>query len=163
MKQETTEIIKPGKTPQPQPEATPEAAAAAPDLSALENLDLDHADSIPGQTPAPEAAPQIPTKDFLQPAFYGMFSALAPNWEIEKSECAMLAEVWAPVLDKYFPNLPESPLVVAVGATAVVFMPRIGKPRRKRIAPPGQQGDTSRPAEKQPVKPEQAPESSRNE
>ena len=161
MKQAETETIRPAPETQPQPEAAP--GAVAPDMSALENIDLDHAGSIPGQETAPAASQQIPTKDFLQPAFYGMFSALAPNWQIEKAECEMLAEVWSPVIDRYFPNLPESPLMVAVGATAVVFMPRIGKPRRVRKAPPGQQGDTSRKQEQPPQKPEAAPETSRND
>lgn len=76
-------------------------AAMAAEASAL-----DSAAAPMGSEPAPEAAapPQVSTAEVLRPLMRSAFDILAPKWNVTDEESANLAESYAAVLDKYFPD-----------------------------------------------------------
>lgn len=67
---------------------------------------------------------------------------LAPNWNIQPQEVEALAQAYAPLLQKYFPDGPSQfgPEISAVMVTLAVFGPRYKLPR-KLEAEPGEGGD----------------------
>lgn len=83
-----------------------------------------------------EQVPQIPTSELLYPAISLITAVAAPNWGIAEEENKAIADSYAEVLDKYYPNVGESFSVElnALLITAAIFMPRIGKPRQ--LPPP---------------------------
>lgn len=128
---------------------------AALDLGALDQIEAEAAgDEIPpGETMPEQAGPE--TAELIAPIVQLATSALAPNWHIQKAESDALAEAYADVLDKYFPDV-GSHFGVELNAlliTAAIFTPRIGKPRfveEKKRAANDDQSDSERAEETAP-------------
>lgn len=120
-------------------ETQPEAPGLAPDLNAEFAALEAEAGSVPGGDPAAPAGtgPDLPTKDVVAMALAPMFAILAPGWGVTQEEVGTLAEAYAPVIDKYFPDMAMGPELTAVLATALVLGPRIGRPRK--IEPPAEE------------------------
>jgi len=107
---------------------------------ALEELQRRAADEEPplqGEyIPKAEAAEQQPSKVEILAAMYKLAAdLLAPAWEIQQSECLVLAGAHVPLFDKYFGSFDLGVELTAVMATAMVFGPRIGKPHKPDPAP----------------------------
>ncbi len=94
-----------------------------------------------------EAQTLPPTKDLIMPICDLATKALCPNWDIQPQEVDALAEAYAAVIDKYFPDA-ASHLGVELNAlliTAAIFVPRLAsgepprKPREKQDPQPVQQ------------------------
>lgn len=115
----------------------PEQAA---DLAGLELLADDMGEpGIPGAEPesVPEP-PAIPTKDLVIPLVSLVCGSLAPAWEITEGEQGQLAEAYAAVVDKYFPDgLHMGPEIGALMITAAIVLPRLGKPMQVEPGPEG--------------------------
>jgi hypothetical protein len=85
----------------------------------------------PGDVSAPKSpAPEIPTEQLVLMLVGPLFDILAPAWEVTDGEKQLIAAAYAPVIDKYFPDLDLGPELGAVAVTALVFGPRYSKPRR---------------------------------
>lgn len=106
---------------------------AGPDLQRLETL---AADAPLDETPAASSpSKNAVIEDYSQtirqlagPAF----DVLAPGWKVKESEVGALADAWAGVLYKYYPDgIDDAHWLVAAVTTAAVFAPRIvgGVPR----------------------------------
>lgn len=124
-----------------------------PVLAAAEAIDAEvHAEPLqPGAEPEPAepAAPEIDTAELLANLLQPAFVILAPAWEIKPAESQALAGAWAPVIDKYFPNLSMGVELQAALVTLAIIGPRLGrapKPKPKQAeaqpeqasgAPPG--------------------------
>ena len=46
-------------------------------------------------------------------------------WRLRPDECEALAKTWGAVIDYYFPKIENKVLMVAMGQTAVIFLPRL--------------------------------------
>lgn len=102
------------------------AEAAALDAKALPPP-LD--DSTAGQEQ--EQAAAVSTADMLLPIISVTFDMLCPAWKVTADEKKALAEAYAGVLDKYFPDgLPLGVEINALLISVMVFGPRMGKPPR---------------------------------
>ena len=116
----------------------------------------------------PEPPKPIDTKKELVMLFKPMFDIIAPGWEVTPDEIDMLAESYADVLNKYFPGgISLGVEINALFCTAIIFGPRMGKPRKiKQTAPqqpsaqvqPGQTPSPAAPQSK-PAKSESSRES----
>ncbi|MBL1277456.1 MAG: hypothetical protein COB30_015350 [Ectothiorhodospiraceae bacterium] len=126
-------------TDQPHVEKTPEILPEqAADLAGLELLADDMGEpGIPGSEPEPvPEPPAIPTKDLINPLVSLVCGSLAPAWEITEGEQSQLAEAYAAVVDKYFPDgLPMGPEIGALMITAAIVLPRLGKPMQVEPEP----------------------------
>ena len=75
-------------------------------------------------------------KQALSLVLVGGFSVLAPNWKVSEDECKSLAECYALVLDKYFPDASNAfgCEVSAIMLTAGVVGSRVvaGIPRKEK-------------------------------
>lgn len=84
--------------------------------------------------------PPPDTKKELAVLLGPLFSILAPNWNVTPDEVDIVAEAYADVINKYFPGgLSLGVEVNALMATALIFGPRLGTPRKapaKTSAPP---------------------------
>ena len=59
------------------------------------------------------------------------FGVIAPGWGVTKGEVDSLSEAYAPLMDKYCPDLSQFGLEIgAVLVTAAVFAPRVGMARK---------------------------------
>jgi len=59
------------------------------------------------------------------------FAVLTPNWNVQKAEVEGLADAYAPLLAKYFPDTSNvGPEIGAVIVTAAVIVPRLSIPRK---------------------------------
>lgn len=59
------------------------------------------------------------------------FSVLAPNWNIQTAEIKALADSYAPLLAKYFPDVSDvGPEIGAAFCTIAVIGPRLAIPRK---------------------------------
>ena len=109
-------------------------ASPAPDLSALETeaAALDNAGPPLGGEPAQEAAaPQVSSAEIMRPLLRATFDILAPNWKVDDQESSALAEAYAAVLDKYFPDgFPWGVEVNALLLTVAIIGPRFKIPPR---------------------------------
>lgn len=82
--------------------------------------------------PAAQQVPSIPTAALIAPLVALFCNVVAPAWGINDTEQKTLADAYAAVVDKYFPDgVPMGPEVGALMVTAAVFMPRIGKPMKE--------------------------------
>ena len=110
-------------TPQPSDEQAAELAHLET-LAAAEPLP-------PGQALAPTAAtePKPETVALLRPLIALLCTKLAPAWNITEDEQTMLAGAYALVVDKYFPDMDFGVEVNALLLTAMIWAPRLGKPR----------------------------------
>jgi hypothetical protein len=94
--------------------------------------------------PAPGAGgapPNIPTADLLVPAIAAVCALFCPAWALGPDEHKMLADAWAPVVDKWFPDLALGPEIAAVLVTCTVLGPKIGTPRRGEAGPAKKTGN----------------------
>lgn len=121
-------------------------APAAPEIKARAERELlmleAAARDVQDEGPAPDAGPQAQTEaeaaadamilDLLSTLAHTAFRVLAPAWEVEKVETDLLAQAWGPVLDEYLPGWGDSPIGLALVATAGIIAPRLGKPRHKQ-------------------------------
>ncbi len=104
----------------------------------------------PGVAPEPETA-SVPTEQILLPVISAAFAILAPAWQVSAGECRQLAQAWAVVVDKYFPDLPSGPELQAVIITLAVVGPRLGKPRREPEPEKREEGEGAGGAYAEPV------------
>lgn len=76
--------------------------------------------------------PEVPTAEVLQAVIHPAFVLLAPNWNVQPEESAALAEAYAPVIDKYFPDAGSGmgPELMAVTVSLAVLGPRLAIPRK---------------------------------
>ena len=59
------------------------------------------------------------------------FSVATPNWGIQKAEVEAMSDAYAPLLNKYFPDISAlGPEIAAVLVTAAILGPRIGMDRK---------------------------------
>ena len=59
------------------------------------------------------------------------FGIVAPNWNVQKSEVDALSDAYAPLLDKYFPDISlMGAEIAAVLTTAAIIVPRLGMDRK---------------------------------
>lgn len=102
-------------------------------VAELESLQVSDEDFKPGAEhvaePVPEK-PDIPTDKLLLMAISPVFDIFAPAWEVTKDEKQALAAAYGALLDKYFPDLDLGPEIGAIVITAMIIVPRIGKPRK---------------------------------
>lgn len=86
-------------------------------------------------------ADDLSWQEVIQPLLLGGFSVLAPAWDITGAECQQLADVYAPLCEKYFPEGPGKwgPEIAATFVTVTIITPRLGKPRK--LPKPGENGD----------------------
>lgn len=118
------------------------------DSAALDEIAAEYEEQPEEGTELAEA-PEIPTHEILLPVITLATAMACPNWQITEDENRMLAESYAAILDKYFPNAAGN-FGVEINAlliTGAVFMPRLGKPPK---LPPqdkdyGQKSETGRP------------------
>lgn len=97
-----------------------------------------------------QAEPEIKTAELIFPICQFVTAIFCPNWKISDKENEMLADGYAAVLDKYFPDSGKL-LGVELNAlliTAAIFGPRIaeGKPARvkeKEVNPDKEKGGQS--------------------
>lgn len=92
-----------------------------------------------------EAAPGPSTGQVIAMILRPMFDILAPAWNVTDMECGMLGETYGAVIDKYFPDLDLGPELAAVVTTAIVFGPRMKKPRHNP-PPPAPDAEKKKPA-----------------
>lgn len=77
------------------------------------------------------------------------FAVLAPNWGVQGQEVEALADAYAPLMAKYFPDASQvGPEVGAILVTAAVIAPRLSTPRKVEDKPPVQE----KPAKAKPAK-----------
>ena len=77
-----------------------------------------------------EPDPKI--KEMLHGAIYGGFQVLAPNWEITIEESEGMADLYARLLEKHFPDMKKSFSLeyMALAHTGAILITRLGKPRK---------------------------------
>lgn len=85
------------------------------------------------------------------------FPVFAPAWNVQANEIDLLAGAWAPVIDKYIPDLSRfiGVEVQALVVTFAVLGPRLTRPRTVDPAPDanetaGEPDETAEPAEPAP-------------
>lgn len=104
------------------PEQIPEEAKAL----------LDSVEVGEQAAPPAEQQPRIPTAALIAPLVALFCNVVAPAWAINDAEQKTLADAYAAVVDKYFPDgVPMGPEVGALMVTAAVIMPRIGRPMKE--------------------------------
>lgn len=70
------------------------------------------------------------------------FSVLAPNWQVSKKETSMLGKAYFDAVMHYFPSFEVGPFGAALGATAMIVIPRLGVPRKVEPEPTPEEGET---------------------
>jgi hypothetical protein len=81
----------------------------------------------------PEQQANTPeTQEILQPVLSMGFGILAPNWQVQPEEVEQLSEVYAALLDKYFPDgMGDYGVeITAVMVTGAIVLPRLKTPRK---------------------------------
>lgn len=75
------------------------------------------------------------TKDMLLPAVMMIAHTAAPNWALTEMECDALAESYAAVIIKYFPDGPKSfgPELNALIITGAIVAPRLVAGKSPRL------------------------------
>lgn len=102
-----------------------------PDLSAeFDALEKEAGTPTGDGAPSADAGPDIPTKDALSLFLSPLCEVIFPAWNVQPAEIALLADAYAPVIDKYFPD-GFGIEVQALVATAIVFGPRLRMPRKQ--------------------------------
>lgn len=90
----------------------------------------------------PQEEPSICSADMLKPIMQMLGDTLAPAWQIQQSEYENLAGAYGGILDKYFPDGPNSwfekfgPEITAVTVTATFYMCHKDQDRMGRTQPP---------------------------
>jgi len=77
---------------------------------------------------------QEETKKILMGVIVPAFALLAPGWQVQNAECEMLADAYAQLIDKYFPD-GIGKFGVEINATLVtlaIFAPRLAIPRKQQ-------------------------------
>ena len=100
-----------------------------------EQLENQNTVTPPGADPVVDV-PKVDTAELLLPLFSGLFTVITPAWKVTQPECKVLADVWSPVLDKYFP----AGLGIegtAILATVAILGPRMKLQRKSGAAAPG--------------------------
>lgn len=99
------------------------------DLAALTAMAEE--EQTPGQEPEPQPEqPDIPTDKIVLMIISPLCDIFAPGWKITEKEKGMLAAAYAPVIDKYFPDLDLGPEIGAIAVTAMIFGARKDMPRK---------------------------------
>jgi hypothetical protein len=121
----------------PAPSSGVATGNSAADLTSLESeaaaLDGAGASFAPAESgkDSATAAPQVSSAEIMRPLLRATFDILAPNWKIDDQESAALAEAYAAVLDKYFPDgFPWGVEVNALLLTVAIIGPRFKTPPR---------------------------------
>ena len=83
------------------PPSAPDVSALAAEAAALDTAAAPMGGGSPGDV-AP--APNVYTSELLRPLLRASFDILAPKWAVTDEESVALAEAYAAVLDKYFPD-----------------------------------------------------------
>lgn len=115
---------------------TTETAQAAtmhdPDFDHLEATISDEAYEQVGAQVQQQPDNTPATKDILEPVLAMGFGVLAPNWQVQPQEVEQLADVYAQLLDKYFPDgLGDYGVEIsAVMVTGAIVLPRLKTPRK---------------------------------
>ena len=112
---------------------------------------------VPLSAPPPPPPPASEVyRELLEPLLYMGFQVLAPNWEISKVEAETLADNYAPLLAKYFPETPDKfgPEITAAFCTVAILGPRLRKPRKLNGPEQPEAGEIS---QAPPGAPERAP------
>lgn len=109
-----------------------------PELAEAEALDAEvHNDPPPAdELPEFEQPPQVETAQILGALLQPLFAIAAPGWGMQPNECQALADAWAPVVDKYFPDLQLGVELNAALVTLAVLGPRLRTPARPKPQPP---------------------------
>lgn len=81
--------------------------------------------------PQTDSPTRLTTGQVLTMILIPTFAAVAPAWRVTDGECAVLGEAYGALADKYFPDVDLGVEFAAVVATAIVFGPRLRKPRRE--------------------------------
>jgi hypothetical protein len=106
--------------------------SATPDDLAAKAAALEGEVIREGEAPAAgseEAAPGQSTGQVIAMILRPAFDVIAPAWNVTDAECAMLGDTYGAVVDKYFPDLDLGVELAALFTTALVFGPRMKKPR----------------------------------
>ena len=78
-----------------------------------------------------QIGPQVPTKELVAPLVSLVCMAVVPAWEISQDEQGALADSYAAVIDKYFPEgISMGPELGALLVTAAIIAPRLGRPMK---------------------------------
>lgn len=77
-----------------------------------------------------ESQQTVPTDDLLVPILKSTFSVACPNWKVTDEQFNMLAQAYAPVIDKYDLFKYIGVEVNALIMTVIIFQPFAGTPRR---------------------------------
>jgi hypothetical protein len=132
----------PSVNPSPAPAGglSDEAARLLAQATVLENRQDPAQAQLQQQNDQHAANVYAETKMVINAGLTPVFGIMAPNWNVTKGEVDQLAEAWAAVLLVYYPNgfADMGPWFGATLATAAVFGPRIGQPRK--LPPPKQEG-----------------------
>ena len=105
--------------------------------------------AIREQAPAPDTMDSAQLIAIVLSSANVLLERVGPHWIITPAENAQLADVWAPILDKYFPALQMSKEWGAICATAMIMAPKyIQHEQLKRKS----DGDKSKPQEGEPAR-----------
>ena len=87
-----------------------------------------------GQAQQAPAAPDIPTAEILKPILSVSFGLIFPKRPLSDVHCGLLADAYAPLIDKYFPNISANMGVElnAVLITVAVFGERMAEAASER-------------------------------
>lgn len=77
-----------------------------------------------------ESQQTVPTDTLLTPILKTTFGVACPNWKITDEQFALLAQAYAPVVDKYDLFKYISVEVNALIMTVIIFQPFAGTPKR---------------------------------
>lgn len=111
---------------------TPNDSAAA-DAFERAAVDLLGVGAHDGDDQVRDAPQGPPTRDVLVMVLGPLFNALRPTWGVTDKEVELLADGWAPVIDKYFPEFNLGVELNAALITVMVLGPRLGSRKAERV------------------------------
>ncbi len=82
----------------------------------------------PEQEPEEVSTGLPPTSEILAQLLQPAAMILAPNWNLQAQEIGALADAWAPVIDKYFPDMNLGVEMSAALVTLAIIGPRLSIP-----------------------------------
>lgn len=114
--------------------ADPTAAELSAEFDALgaEAATGAPAGPVPAAPPEPPPPPEDGYRELVQPVIFLGCKVLAPAWNVSAEEAETLADAYAPLLAKYFPEGPDKwgPEIGAALVTVAILGPRLGRPRK---------------------------------
>lgn len=96
---------------------------------------IDDQDRSGQQPPPPEEKkeePSVPTADLLLPIITLCCDKIVPAWGVTQDEKKMLSDVYAAVIDKWFPDGIMGVEMTAIVVTAMIVLPRMDMQKKKQ-------------------------------